>query len=424
MGRRASYHWDKREQCYRSDAGGRANYFRGIARDDHAKIATAFAEFLEQLHDERRPEVLTVQDVCLAFVAAPRGIKPRTIKSHKDRLLVWMEWSPSDDEGVLAGRPMTAIEPKALKAPLRAWADAGWSDNYRAGIAQSVKAAFAWAASEDGGKLIPENPFAGVKVPSAGRSPERYAERREVAAYLRYAWRRAGESYGIIKRFNRNLVLMIRVAAHTGARPGELCAAWWDDFDDERGTITLPPDRHKTGGKTKKNRVIYLTPGLVRALERERNREGRHPVSIFVHKRSPGAAATGGPNAGEPWGHFVTLPSGRKSFEPKSSALSHRIRKIREAAVAEGARLKKLGKPTRGLEFIKSEGDNRFVLYQLRHTTASDHLMNGGDVSTVAQLLGTSSVMIETTYGHLLDDHLSKASERLTGKRRGRGRED
>lgn len=420
MGRRASYHWDKREQCYRTDAGGRANYFRGIARENHAAIATAFSEFLERLHEDRRPSVLSAAEVCTFYVAASRGVKPRTKKTHKERLITWCAWDPEDGEGILGGRPVWSLTSKALRAPLRAWADAGWSSHYRAGICRSVKAAFAWAASEDGGKLIAENPFAGVKVPSVERSPERYTERREVAAFLRFAWRRADGSFGVIKRFNRSLVLLVRVAAHTGARPGELCSAWWEDFDAERGTITLPPDRHKTGSKTKKNRVIYLTPGLVRALERERRREGRHPVAIFVHKRSVGAAATGGPSSGEPWGRFVTLANGRQSFEPKSSALAHRIRKLREAAVAEAKRLKELQKPTRGLELIRSEGDNSFVLYQLRHTTASDHLMSGGDVSTVAQLLGTSAVMLETTYGHLLDDHLSRASGDLAAKRRGR----
>jgi integrase len=95
---------------------------------------------------------------------------------------------------------------------------------------------------------------------------------------------------------------------------------------------------------------------------------------------------------------------------------------MRDEAVEEAERRKKAGAKTWGLELIKGEGDNRFVLYQLRHTTASDHLMNQGDATTVAELLGTSVRMLETTYGHLLDDHLAKAHEMLSGKRRGRGK--
>ncbi|MHC5544998.1 hypothetical protein ACYOEI_42725, partial [Singulisphaera rosea] len=208
-----------------------------------------------------------------------------------------------------------------------------------------------------------------------------------------------------------------------GLGPGELCSAWWDDFDATRGTISIPPDRHKTGSKTAKSRVIFLTPTLVSALERERMHPNRHPISIFVHKRGKGGIARGGEKeVGEPYGTFTTTPNGRPSFEANSTVLSRKIRLLRKEAIAEGKRLKEAGKPTRGLDMIKDVGDNRFVMYQLRHTTASDHLMNKGDASTVAELLGTSVRMLETTYGHLLDDHLARAHSELTGKRRSRGK--
>jgi site-specific recombinase XerD len=55
--------------------------------------------------------------------------------------------------------------------------------------------------------------------------------------------------------------------------------------------------------------------------------------------------------------------------------------------------------------------------YLWRHVAASDLLMSGVDVATVAELLGTSAAQIQRTYGHLLEDHLAAASERL-GRRR------
>lgn len=424
MGRRASYHWDKREQAYRTDAGGKSRYFRGIRREDRAAIATAFAEFLAEMAAKAKPPEPTVEDVCAAFIGATRGVRPRTVKTHKSRLVLWSEWNPGDGLGMLGGRKAASLEAKALRAPLRAWAEAGMSGHYRAGIARSVKATFAWAATEEGGRLIPANPFAEVKVPTVDRSPERYAERREVAAFLRFCWRRAKASPGVFERFGKLLTLMVRVAAQTGARPGELCSAWWDDLDEERGTITLPPDRHKTGGKTNRNRVIYLTQPLVRALVREKTSPDRHPISIFVHKRGFGGRARGaGLRSGEPWGRYVTLPGGKKSFTSNSSPLSRTIRWIRDEAIREAARLKELGQPTRGLELLKSEGANKFVMYQLRHTTASDHLMAGGNPSTVAELLGTSTRQLETTYSHLLDHHLSRAADDLATKRRRRSGE-
>lgn len=419
MGRRAGIHWDKREQCYRTDAGGKPKYFRGVSRDDHAGAATAFAGWLSELAAAARPKELLVVDLCTAYVQAARGVKARTVQTHRERLLAWAAYDPGDGCGVLGGRPISSLTLKSLRGPLAAWKLAGWTATYRAGICRSVKAAFAWAATEEAGRLVQANPFAEVKVPTGPRSPERYATRREVAAFLRFAWRRASGLAGMHRRFAKNLILLVRIAMHCGSRPGELCAAWWGDFDDQRGTITLPPDRHKTGGKTLKNRVTYLTRPLVRALVRERNREGRHPVCIFTHKRSPHSASAR--TAGDPWGIFTTLPNGRQSFEPNSSPLSAKVRILREAAVEEGKRRLAAGLPTRGLELIQPEGDNRFVVYRLRHTTASDHLMSGGDPSTVAELLGTSPRMLETTYGHLLDEHLAKASVDLQSKRRSRG---
>ena len=145
----------------------------------------------------------------------------------------------------------------------------------------------------------------------------------------------------------------------------------------------------------------------------------RHPISIFVHKRGKGGIERGANReTGEPWGKFITKPDGSMGFEPDSTALSKAIRKLRKEAIAACERLRSEGKPTKGLELIKDEGDNRFVLYRLRHTTASDHLMNQGDLYTVASLLGTSPKMLETTYGHLLEDHLDEAAKDLGGKRR------
>ncbi|MHC5543884.1 hypothetical protein ACYOEI_37125, partial [Singulisphaera rosea] len=201
MGRRASFHWDKREQAYRTETGGKTKYFRGIAREDHSGIANAFATYLEDLDAATRPIELTAEDIATAFVKAGRGVKARTVRTHKERLVAWMEWDPKDGGGIIAGRPVSSLEAKHLRKALSTWAEEGLSDNYRAGICRSVKAAFTWATSEEGGRLVASNPFAEVKVPSVGRSPIRYAERKEAAAFLRYTWRRADESVGVYRRF-------------------------------------------------------------------------------------------------------------------------------------------------------------------------------------------------------------------------------
>ena len=450
MGRRAKYHWDGAVQAYRTDAGGATRYFRGIARDDHAGIATAFAAFMVARVEAAKPPEPDFFDLCEAFKIAPRGIEARTVRAHKERLTKFCRWSPSGrPEDMIGGRKASDLKASDLKAALRQFEKDGLSDHYRAGVCRSVKAATAWGASEEGGRLIPSDPFAETRPPKVARSPERYGTNKEVADFLRFAWRRLGASPGamarraaslrwreaaglhapaavvtpafgpLYQRFGRLLVLMIRVGSHTGARPGDLCSAWWRDFDAEKSTITLPADRHKTGSKTGRPLVLFLPPAIVRALRRERDRPGRHPVSIFTHKRGKGAATRGEDAiAGVPWGKFVDKPGGQ-GFIDDSTPLSQAIRKIRVAAVAwqtsQRAEAIARGVPEQLAPpiTIRDRGPNRFVFYLLRHTRASDYVMRGGHSATVAELLGTSPRMLETTYGHVLEDHKSREAARL-----------
>jgi integrase len=228
----------------------------------------------------------------------------------------------------------------------------------------------------------------GVATP---RAPERYADPAEIAAFLRFAWRRAATLTPIYRRFERKYVLLVRAAMHAGCRPAELATAEWSDFQSEKGRIVLPASKWKSGGKTGRSRTIYLTPRLVRALLREQARPDRHPTHLFSHKRGPGGRGRGATKQqGEPW---------------LKKALTRHTRNMRALAIAAKVP-------------VEDVGDNRFVLYRLRHTRASDALMAGMDLASVAELLGTSPRMLETTYGHLLDEHLAEKAAEMAAKRR------
>ncbi len=425
MPRRPTYYWDKREQAYRTDAGGRTKHFRGIPREDNVAIAQAFSDHLEQLDAARRPAEPDLTDLITAFLKADRGPKARrTRQSHKERLTKFASFPAPDDPAVYCLRAVRSFREQDLRVAVAAWLKAGHSPHYIAGLVRSVKAAFNWGATEVGGRLIAADLFKDVKAPATGRAPDRYAERSELAAFLWFVWRRADTlPEGVRRRFSRRLVLMVRIAAYTGARPGTLVSAWWDDFAPARRTITLPPDRHKTGHKTGKPLVLYLTPILARSLRRERERPDRHDASIFTHERGKGAVARGVEiGKGEPWGKFIDLADGRPSFDPRPTALCHQIRKLRRQAIGWAIFLKSVGKSARGLDLIQDEGDNRFVMYRLRHTKASDDLMAGGNPATVAALLGTSTKMLETTYVHYQDDHLAGVAADLVDHHRERRR--
>lgn len=390
MPRRPKPHWDKRENAYRTEAGGRTRYFRGVARDDHLGIATAFAAYLAELDAEAHPPEPDVADVCSVFCAAARGVEARTVRSHRERLMRFM--LHDDGSGPLGGRKARDVSGADLRRALRAWEAEGLSEGYRAGIVRSVKAAWSWAASEDGGRLIPGNPLAEVKPPTVGRSPERYAERAEVAAFLRFAWRRAGAAGPERRRVGRLFTLMVRFVAHTGCRPDEACRLRWDQVD--WGRLRVEQAKHKTARKTGKPRVILLPPGLVRPLEREAARADRHSDYVFWHRRGEGRGA--GSRRGEtgPW---------------TSNVFTRTVRNLRKLAIGAGVKL-------------ADAGDNRFVLYRLRHTYISDGLMGGVRSHSVAEVAGTSERMISKVYGHLLEDHVKEAGEAIRrSRKRGSG---
>lgn len=415
MPRIAKPYWCRREQAWRTNAGGRTHYFRGVARDDQVSISRAFADYLAALDAANAPVELLLCEMCLRFVEASRGVELRTVMSHRERLGKFCGWG----DPPLGARLAKQIKAFDLSSALRAWEALGLSDHYRAGIARSVKAAFAWAASDDARRLIDFNPMVQVKVPKIERSPERYAARGELAQFFWLASRIVTRSPSLYRRFGRLLLLMLRVAAHTGIRPGDLASTWWSDFDPSRGVITLPPDRHKTGSKTGRPLIVFLGPSLTRSLVRWRDRREHHPVSIFTHKRGRGGVSRGtSADQGEPWGRFVSRGN-RETFVSNTTPLSQSIRKLRLKVRDEhGVRLLAwLAAGRDPVVFpalrVKNDGDNRFVFYRLRHTVASDFLMRGGASATVAELLGTSPRMLETTYGHLLEDHLTVAAADL-----------
>lgn len=75
-----------------------------------------------------------------------------------------------------------------------------------------------------------------------------------------------------------HLVPLIRFAADTGMRPGEVCRLRWDDVDLARGAIVLT--EHKTARRTEAARIVILPPAALALLE-GREREG---VYVFTNR--------------------------------------------------------------------------------------------------------------------------------------------
>jgi integrase len=145
----------------------------------------------------------------------------------------------------------------------------------------------------------------------------------------------------------RDLLLALQ---ESGARPGEIANLTAANVNLDAGTIVW--FTHKTGKKTKKPRVIYMTPLLRKIIKRRLalTKEGGY---LFVGRK------------GNPW---------------TRSAFYSRFRRLRE-----------LHPELKGV-----------VPYSFRHSYCTDALEHGIPDATVAELMGhTSTTMVHKHYAHL-----------------------
>lgn len=420
------------------DAKGRTRRrtvpFPGIGRKEEKRARDALQGYLDaqavRQQNATDPTVEKIFEEYLLWYEANR--EPTTYDAVASILGKFARHTPQNSRTALLNKRVSELDPTILERILAKMARVNKPTTCNS-FNRAVQAAFNWAASRYPDRtppvLITANPFRGVRGPSVPRSPERYAERAEVAAFLRWAWRRSPRfdergRRSLTSQFDRHICLLVRLEAHTGARPAELCipgrrfrpdvgftwecwnpVAAMNSFGHWVGLIKL--EKHKTSRKTGRAREIVVPPILTRAIERHRARDWAHPTWVFNHRRGRGWEGRGVTTAeiGEPI---------------RSQYLCVKIRRWRAEAVAEGLRLKNEGKPTRGLDLIQDAGDNRFVLYRLRHTRITDLIgVNGGlSYDQAAALTGTSGKMIETTYGHLTGSRLIDLDQSARGRRR------
>lgn len=225
-----------------------------------------------------------------------------------------------------------------------------WSN--RAAIA-SVKRVYSWAIAEG---LIDKSPVAHVPLPPAQRRETLIDDEQHIAMI-------EGASHGEKHTNSRRTAVFRQVLIalrHSGARPGMVAAVTRADIAPDWSTWTM--QKHKTRKKTGKPLTIYPTPCL-QTLTR-----------ILATKRTSGNVFL---NAeGKPW---------------TSNAIRCRMKRLR----------KKLGLPA------------GVVAYCYRHSFATNAILRGNDLATVATLLGHTDIkMVAQVYGHLDQhaDHLKAAA--------------
>jgi len=350
------------------------------------------------------PAELTVTDVAELYLqdAEERTslgqLSPHEYKCRQSRLLRFVEkFQP---------RIASTLTTKEIERWLAA---SGWKPEYQRHVGRTVAQAFRFMAPG----YLPVNPLIGLKLPTVPDAPERFAERPEAAVWL--WWLRRHET-GKRAFWRRSFTLLNRCLIQCGARPKELAVLEWRDIQFQAwktpqghwgARAMLEASRWKVGRKTGKSRLIYFSPPIARSLAALRKTPGAHPRYVFVH----GAGRAGVGNA-EPWLDGSAISKTSLRYRRKLIAWQESIRaKYPEGIPKDSDSLPAVERWASQIP-IQDEGDNRLVGYRWRHTAASNLLMAGVDLPTIAKLLGTSPGMIEKRYGHLLEQHLAEAMSR------------
>jgi integrase len=174
----------------------------------------------------------------------------------------------------------------------------------------------------------------------------------------------------LIKAANPEFSKLLRMLRGTGARPGEVMHAECQHYRPDVGAIVFPWNpppgeyRWKNGKKTRRDRVIYLTPELVAMVEEEiRRRKGKGRIFLTTRR--------------VPW---------------KSNNLVNRLDNLLEHADVK--------------KWARENGVSleRVMCYSFRHSFITSMLTRGCPIKLLADLCGTSVAMIERTYSHAADD--------------------
>lgn len=204
-------------------------------------------------------------------------------------------------------------------------------------------------------EYIIKNPAQFIKKTSEDNHSDVYWTKAEIDQFLR-------------ANFNHPLYELFLIAINTGMRKGELGGLCWDrvNFQTNQITITRTRDKDelKERTKTKLKRYIPMNP-IIRATL----------LSLFQKRcQSP----------------FVFIKPDGNSID-----VHHIYRDFKKCQVKAGM--------TQLIRF-----------HDLRHTFASQFVMNGENIFDLQKILGHTNINMTMRYAHFSAEHLQKAMNRFT----------
>ncbi|MBU2036633.1 tyrosine-type recombinase/integrase [Patescibacteria group bacterium] len=180
---------------------------------------------------------------------------------------------------------------------------------------------------------------------------------------------------------------LLELLFSTGLRVSEICKLNRDSFNLDKGEFSVR-------GKGEKIRVVFISDTAKAALK------------TYLSKRRDIEPAL-----------FVRLAKG-KSGGTKMDAIQTKTRKARQVKLSELRLTPRSVQRIIKQQAIKAGITRRVTPHTLRHSHATDLLMNGADIRSVQVMLGHASITTTQIYTHITDKHLKEVFKAFHGKNR------
>lgn len=229
-----------------------------------------------------------------------------------------------------------------------------------------LSAVYSWARS-DSGLDIAHNPAKGLATGGDGQ--------RKIVMRSADDYRRMFEALDEMEReeaIRPASADMIRLIALTGARRDEIAGLEWREVDLVAGVITIPPERHKSGRRTQRPRIIGL-PNLAREII------ARQPAGKAADLVFPPVAVDAKGRC------YVKSRKGA----PGRVDVAHPWQKVR----------------------ARAQLPDGIGLHGLRHSLATSMAMNGAQAAQIATALGHSRIETSQRYIHWARDARAELAE-------------
>lgn len=235
-------------------------------------------------------------------------------------------------------RDIGTIEAANIRAFLLSLYEAGHlSEDYIEGFDRAIRRLFNWCEAED---LVEKNPMRRIKTRRQGDPPIRFALWSDVERLLETT------APGALDDLRDRAIMF--VLYDTGCRVGALCALCCEDVDLENRLIRL---------NEKKTRKVYARPISQPVAE---------ALRVWLEARpSPPAGAL-----------FISLATNTKGQPLTTTGVAQMLKRRARQVGCTG--------PVHPHSF--------------RHAFARDYLLSGGDIATLCELMGHSSILVTKKY--------------------------